>query len=852
MPSSNNPSQSVNPSTVDPGGFGGGGGGGNGALEIHINNPSGAHEAKAISIPLTYPKTGESLLYPSGPIEGNNLLDFLARAKDAAPVPPPKLGFSSSLVEFSGVPDWDTFTYSSTLQTGLNVAMTGGWSHGTDVRFTKCLVNQSSADIRVGLYPADRGVVALYYKDDGDFLAGSTLVGAFWLGSTASRPAGLASLPSADFDNTDLLTGQPPYADSTFVLDNRLPRLHSYVGADIPPFNEDYPGHQVARLRMFGGSLSVGTTPPDYGGSYLFVHWKETFPTVMSHIDGSTLAANLTASNCYSAVPSGGNFEGPNIGNINRKHIFLDSLTFNDVTINSNDIPIPSLVSGSSEYLSGIEYFSNGLSSTGISLEIEDYSGFGGNPRGYLTGKTASPPDVPTGFESYEDPVTILPVSGSEIGIPYYEFRQNSWAGPNFSPTVAPQPSDTWVYEGPVDLAVGNGKTTRNGWSVVKVRVNFSHRIPYYGFLARQILYIKNPSAVMATSTYEPFLDERYRFVDSIDMTLNDKPVLPGIPNVWDPTTVLLPNLTGLEIGDAKRGLQVTPGNLRYPSFDYSATPVIPIGNPDYSAVFSGDTVPGGGTALVRRYIRSFDTGIPSFSGGIRIAGISRWHFQRDATVPLFDIAGSHPNRYEVYITPAGPGASFKDLGLEYPETGGCLVGEQFLGALTGFGSVSSVVVANPFSGSFTFTVGGSSVSFEDLGIQTGDTLLVLNGSSRGIYTVDSYSSGNQLFCRYNFFDEPGTPVNESRVLFELYRGKKILGTIYRYTFNESGSIPTSDNGFGEFPLFIIVNIQKQSGDTSTPTLGILEMEWVPLCLPTCTSVTLTTILSVVGLPWML
>lgn len=143
-------------------------------------------------------------------------------------------------------------------------------------------------------------------------------------------------------------------------------------------------------------------------------------------------------------------------------------------------------------------------------------------------------------------------------------------------------------------------------------------------------------------------------------------------------------------------------------------------------------------------------------------------------------------------------------------------------------------------------------MSFEDLGIQTGDTLLVLNGSSRGIYTVDSYSSGNQLFCRYNFFDEPGTPVNESRVLFELYRGKKILGTIYRYTFNESGSIPTSDNGFGEFPLFIIVNIQKQSGDTSTPTLGILEMEWVPLCLPTCTSVTLTTILSVVGLPWML
>lgn len=811
MPSTNNPNLSVDPKLAQPPGAGGSSVSSEASLSLHILDPLDAHMSGAIGIPESYDPTGEGILQPVGPVQGESVLDYVARYKDTAPVPPPKLGFTDPVVAFTGEPNWDKLTYSSTLSFGLDRAMAGGWTSGTNVQPSLCLLSQTSALVNpsIYIYPADRGVIALYYKGDGDFLTSATLVEAIWLGRTVDRPVGLVTIPSANFDPTTW--GQSNFSATFLALDYRNPRYHAYPGGTpYPSFDEDFAQHQVARLYFLGGGFNVDTVAPDYGGSYLFVHWKENFVSTLADIDGANLSTNLTALRCYSAVPSGGNFEGAHIKTINRKFMFVDQVSSSPVNIFTNQ---SNGYAGTTSNLSGVAYYNDTVTAT-LSLLIGDLFGVGGVKRGYLTGVAASPPDVIAGYESYSDPVTLLPVVGSEVGIPYYQLQRQS-DSTFFSATNAPAPGDSAEYGQVATIASGFGSSPLVGYGYFGIRVNFAHRNPIENFnTSRAILYNKPSGTNQSTSQLETFFDETHRYTNSVSLAANNKTIIPGGGDAWNSATVFTADADGVPVNDAEGGLQVAPGNLHRPYQNYGIG-ARPAGAPNYATVFSGDTVPAGPNGHPRKHIRAYDTRSRRSTGSLRIAGISLVNFSKASNTSI--ITNDFPGRFQVQIRVPGT-TDWLDLGSPFANSGGCLVSEQFLGLVRGVGNTSTDSI----------TTNSKTTSFRGV-VSIGDTVVLLNGSSRGIYTVTGVDPDRIYFDGDN--PRIGTPVVENDVAFEVYSGSKVLGTIYRYSTDKVGSGPTGDNGSSEYPVFVETTIYKLLGDTTTSALGVLEMEWLPLCL---------------------
>ena len=170
-----------------------------------------------------------------------------------------------------------------------------------------------------------------------------------------------------------------------------------------------------------------------------------------------------------------------------------------------------------------------------------------------------------------------------------------------------------------------------------------------------------------STSTFEPFVDEKYRYDPTFSFTSATRvlPVGPGVK--YDSTAIL--------VAGAQEHLQVLGDRVVYPRTNFLL--VTPAG-PNYAAVFAADPV-----GAFRVYYRVFDTGLPRTTGRFRIKGLSLATFQ--ATVAFSgDPATDHPGSAMIVI--AVPGAQVGlDLGrpLGSPDLNmtlalrGCLTGVE-------------------------------------------------------------------------------------------------------------------------------------------------------------------------------
>lgn len=588
------------------------GGGGSGDLLAHINDPVDAHMAHAIGIDPIYPPTGEPLLQSAGGvIPGESVLDFIAVAKDLFPEPPDPIGIDTPSPN-SGLPNWGT----------LQTQRTGGWADATDVVFSHYLIPTASTTYTVGgtMFPADHGVLALYYSTDGDYFNSgtTTLVAALWLGSTATAPGGL---PSADFD-TSLRTGQQPdYVATNVGLDQisltfRLPYLDDYspfIGAPYAPYNINFFAYQLATYSINPQTVAAGSS-----GSWLLVEWKESFATSLAQIQPTNLTAlTLVPFNATSATPIGGNFNIGNVATVNRRYVFRDTNSGtapsgNLWTTTQNGVP-------TTVFLSGVQFY-NG---TGLSWDVNlKVNGLFDNS--FLTGSLANP-NVATGFESTFDPIRVnfSDFGGSFQRVPYYDLRKNTIPG-NYSPINSPQIGDIAEYiNAALTIVSPTSASPVGGFGTVRGElrdafnavVNFNDTAKRYLFNS----YPQTGGGTASTDVFETFTDEKYRYVSTFAGGSPAVPILPVGGDDFDSTAVFVAN---------GPDLQVVGHQLVYPHDNFSAASYRPVTQPDYAAVLAGDAA-----STIRRYIRAVDTGIARNIGKLRIRGLafSSW----DSSVPF-------------------------------------------------------------------------------------------------------------------------------------------------------------------------------------------------------------------------
>lgn len=577
------------------------GGGGGGDLLAHINDPVDAHMAHAIGIDPTYPPTGEPLLQTAGGvIPGESVLDFIAVAKDLFPQPPDPIGIDT-VSPNSGLPDWGN----------LQTQRTGGWSNGSNVVFSHYLEPVGSTTYAVNgvVYPADHGVMALYYSTDGDFFnAGTTtLISALWLGSTITAPGGI---PSADFD-TALRTGaQPDYVATNVGLDQisltwRLPYLEDYSGfpgAPYAAYNIDFFSYQLATYAINPQAVAAGSA-----GSWLLVQWKESFAVSLAAIQPANLTlATLVSLNVTSATPIGGNFNTGNVATVNRRYVFRDTdsaaaPTGNLWTTAQNGVP-------TTVFLSGVQFYSGAGLTWDVNLKV---NGLFNNS--YLTGSVANA-NIATGFESTSDPIRVnfSDFGGTFQRVPYYDLRENGIPG-NYSPVNAPQIADVAEYiNAALAIVSPSSASPTDGYGLLRGElrdafnavVNFNDTLRYL-FNS----YPQSGGSTAATDVLETFADEKYRYVSTFTASSPAVPILPSGGDDFDSTTVLV--ATGPD-------LQVVGHQLVYPHDDFSAASYRPVAQPDYAAVLAGDAA-----SHIRRYVRAFDTGIARNTGKLRIRGLT-------------------------------------------------------------------------------------------------------------------------------------------------------------------------------------------------------------------------------------
>ena len=298
------------------------GGGSGAALEAHITDPTDAHMSNAIGMEATHPRTGQSIRWDvGGPVDGESVLDFIVAAMDAFPIRPDTLGTNSTFVANSGIPSWDALDPVGVGFTGS--AVVGAFTRGTNVIHTNNLIPSVWGVSPYGmLYPADRGVIALYHSAAGDPISAGTLLGALWLGDNYTTvPAGMPPNPWPPiFWEGNRVFGHGDYSPSGLGLDqfgltNRLPYLRDYS-----PYITGYSNFATNFYRYQIALLFTNITFPVARelGSWMLIHWKETYATTLAAIQPALIPANLNSTNAYSVS------SGPDIDNIQRLEVYMD------------------------------------------------------------------------------------------------------------------------------------------------------------------------------------------------------------------------------------------------------------------------------------------------------------------------------------------------------------------------------------------------------------------------------------------------------------------------------------------------------------------------------------------------
>ena len=631
------------------------------ALQQHIINPLDAHMSGAIGIPPTYAVTGEALLsLVGGPIDGESVLDFIAQAKDLLPIRPNVIGAAGVGIPNTGVPNWGN----------INTPRTGGWKKGGASVFSHYLMATGIANfITSGLvYPADRGVLAFYQNTDGNFFnaGATTLVAALWLGSSPA-PAGIAS---ANFNQAIRTVNQVPYVASAvgldlFSLTNRLPYLKDYsgYGGVYSVYDTNFYAYQLATYGLPAQAVAAGDA-----GSFLLVHWRESFAVSLAAIGPANLTVgNLVTSKAYSSVPVASDFDTGNAANTNRHNVFRDSASAaspSGNTFTTVQVGVPTQFP-----LSGVGFYNQGATDLIFNVTLAANALFANS---FQTSATPDGVNVPTGFASASYPITVdfTDFGGSTLALPYYALRKQGVPGV-YSPVNPPATADVGEYINATLAIVAPTSASPSGGAGI---LRTSLRSPFQGPVSYNdsTLYLYNSYPQnTSTATNEPFVDEQYRYISSYAAGVAAAPTIPAGGNIYNSAAV---------IAIAGADLQVIGHRAVYPQTNLTA--YVPAG-PNYAAVAAGDAV-----NHPRRFIRAFNTGIARNTGKLRLRFTvgSEASFTTDSAYTGVETVGHVTGGMIIQVKVPGGATGWLDLGRD--------LGDPGLGVLDYYGCSTGVLVS--------------------------------------------------------------------------------------------------------------------------------------------------------------
>jgi hypothetical protein len=444
------------------------------------------------------------------------------------------------------------------------------------------------------LYPADRGVLAIYKTTATDFSdsANTTLVGALWLGSAPPS----YSVPYSNFDESLRAVGQADYNPTLSGIDNlmlqyRGPQSTASMGGSFSGYPQNFSAYQIAE---YGYTFTIASGD---NGSYLLVHWKESYATTLAAIQPAGITPlTLVAANCYSATPSSPDFE-----NVIRTSIYADTTATLPTSVSLTTAPAGTVTTSKS---SGVPYYN----STGLAFSI---TGIANNlfANSYYT-NTHVTGSVPNGYTSATTPITI---DWADFGGAVQTFDLfaspsnifNNGTSSSFSNGSPPMPGTVVKFQANALPVLGEGPV----WPHSVIRIQYQALFRSALVVQSTEKYMYNALSVLAsTNTLELFSDETYRHVGSFTAASSTTPIIPVGGNKFVSATALTAN---------NGELQCHLGYLTYPRVNYS-TGYFPATGPDYSTVFSGDS-----STHIRRYIRAFDTGFPTSTGKLRLRGLN-------------------------------------------------------------------------------------------------------------------------------------------------------------------------------------------------------------------------------------
>jgi hypothetical protein len=589
--------------------------GSGGDVDAHITDPIDAHMASAIGVNPIDPSTGRPVLTTAGgPYDGESVLDVLVNLSDLLPIRPDRIGFDNPVSPNSGITNW-----SSSLTVGGS-ALHGGFTKLGAGVVTKYLTPTGSVGVQTiqGIaYPADRGVLAVYKSTTGNYFdaANVTLVGALWLGSNPP-PAGIAG---ASFNETTRTTGQTAYTASNVGADiigltARLPYLNSYPGLEYTAYSTNFYSYQLCKY-SFPVTLSSGDA-----GSFLLVHWKETYAITLASIQPVNLTGgNLVTSKCYSAVPS----DTSNYDYVNRLNIFADPDS--GVAPSGGAITTSPAGTVTTSDLSGIHYYNSTSFAVTLSSTINNLF-----DQTYFTNVTASG-SVPVGFESTVGPaqVDMSHFGGAITNYPLYN-GTSSGIVDNVSGnpyTTAAPPTTSSVARMQYTAHPTGVSVVKPNYPYSQVRVRWQATFSGPVYASSSELYLWDNAFTDPTLTSdiaESFCSEDYRYVASYGATLSTAPILPAGGDDFD-STVSIP------LGE----LQVQSGRVVYPMVDFTAAGYRPTqAGRDYAAIHTADL-----SNNKRRLVRAFDTGIARNTGKIRLTGLPLAAFTAGGTVDSAEVS---------------------------------------------------------------------------------------------------------------------------------------------------------------------------------------------------------------------
>lgn len=683
------------------------GGGASAALQAHINNPHDAHMAHAIGVDPFYPPgigpTPDPILTSvGGVVDGESVLDFINQFKDLIPPRPNSIGFAAA-AGGTGVPNWDTLGPDGVL-TGTTI--TGGYASapgtGQPVTFTHFIARNSATTFSPSglLFPADRGVLAFYVTTAGNYFNSgqTTLVAALSLNDTA--PLGI---PNGAFNESLRQVQQTNYTGAGagldfFNLTFRLPYLKDYTpypGTPYGPFGLNFFSYQLAEWTLQAQALPVGNAQ-----SFLMVHWKETYATSLTSIQPTNLTlGHLTTTNAYSAVPVGGNFDDNTapVYNVNRHNVFRDSLSASTPTgtlFTSSPNGSPTTI-----FLSGVQYYSvaSGAGHLAWTVDIRATSLF---DNAFQTGSSDNPPQVPAQFHSAFDPIQMdfSNFGGALLPVPYN--AMNKFGGAGYTHLNSPEPGDTGEYTNsalvipsPVAFCPVGGFA-----QLTAVLHSAYHQTVYVD--PNRYLFDTYAAGALSTTTFEPFVDELYRYINAFDPTSSSTvPIVPAGGNIFPSASALV---------GGGNSLQVVGQELVYPQTNYNVATFLPTQAIDYSGFPGGD-----GVNHLRRYQRAVDTGGARNTGWIRLRGLAQAAFTTNAAYNGTETTGHLTGGAIIQLkVPGGSGTGWLDLGRQYGDPGiatldfyGCQTGVVIFGSDIYVSFNTTAFTSNNGSGNFLLFV---------------------------------------------------------------------------------------------------------------------------------------------------